>query len=252
MKICRFERDGEIRYGIIEGDEIAALKDDPYDMKEKIETVFTAPLAEVKLLAPSVPKDIVAVGLNYRQHAKEIGMALVKEPLLFNKFVSAVINPFEQIVKPDVCSRLDYEGELGVVIKKKCRNVKKEDAKDYILGYTCFNDVTARDLQKDGDQWSRCKGFDTFAPFGPWIETDLDGDNAHLRTILNGKVVQEDTTADFIFSIGDLIEYISGFMTLYPGDVITTGTPGGIGPMNSGDEIIVAIDGIGELVNTVK
>ncbi|WP_079545803.1 fumarylacetoacetate hydrolase family protein [Christensenella massiliensis] len=250
MKLCRFEKEGNIFYGILEGDEISFLAGEPYDGLRT--TGEHAGLGEVKLLAPTVPKSIVAVGLNYRKHAEEIGMPLVPEPLIFSKFVSSVINPFEQIVKPDVCKQLDYEAELAIVIGRRCCKVKKEEARDYILGYTCMNDVTARDLQDMTKQWARCKGFDTFSPFGPWVETEVDGDNLHLQAVLNGKVVQDDTTADFIFSTAELVEYISGFMTLYPGDIITTGTPGGIGPMKSGDEIKVVIEGIGELVNYVK
>jgi len=250
MKICRFEKYEKDFYGVLDGDDISVIAGQPYEQISL--TGEHVKLGDVRLLAPTVPKNIVAVGLNYRKHAEEIGMPLVEEPLIFSKFVSSIINPFEKIVKPDVCKQLDYEAELAIVIGKKCSKVKKEDAKNYILGFTCMNDVTARDLQDMTKQWARCKGFDTFSPFGPWIETEADGDNLHLQAVLNGRVVQDDTTADFIFDTAALVEYISGFMTLYPGDIITTGTPGGIGPMKSGDEIKVVIEGIGELVNYVK
>lgn len=250
MKICRFIKDGHTAYGTIEEDEIAVLEKEPYE--GLVYTGERVACKSVKLLAPTEPRSIVAVGLNYRKHAEEIGMPIVEEPLIFSKFTSSVLDPFEKIVKPDVCRQLDYEAELAIVIKKKCSKVKKEDARDYILGYTCFNDVTARDLQDMTKQWTRCKGFDTFSPFGPWVETEVEPNALRLQAVLNGKVVQDDTTADFIFDTDTLVEYISAFMTLYPGDIITTGTPGGIGAMKSGDEIKVVIEGIGELVNTIK
>ncbi|MEA5004299.1 MAG: fumarylacetoacetate hydrolase family protein [Christensenella sp.] len=203
------------------------------------------------LLAPAKPKNIVAVGLNYQSHATEIAMTIPKEPLIFSKFISSILVPGGVIVKPPQCERLDYEAELAFVVGKKCRNVRKENAAEYIFGYTCLNDVTARDLQKTDGQWARCKGFDTFCPFGPWIETEFDPTGAHVRAILNGKTVQEGNTSDFIFDAYTLLAYISSFMTLMPGDVVTMGTPGGIGPMQPGDEISIVIDGIGELRNTV-
>lgn len=249
MKICRFDTDEKTAFGVVQGAEIAVIDGAPYDgircTGERIA------LDGVKLLAPTEPKSIVAVGLNYKKHAEEIGMPLVSEPLIFSKFTSSVLEPFGKIVKPDVCRQLDYEAELAIVIGKKCSKVKKEDARGYILGYTCLNDVTARDLQDMTKQWARCKGFDTFSPFGPWIETDVEPNDLRLQAILNGRVVQDDTTADFIFDTDTLVEYVSAFMTLYPGDIITTGTPGGIGPMKSGDEIKVVIEGIGELVNYI-
>ncbi len=203
------------------------------------------------LLVPAKPRNIVAVGLNYLSHASELKMALPKEPLIFSKFTSSILDPGGVVVKPPQCERLDYEAELAFVVGKQCRNVPKEEAADYIFGYTCLNDVTARDLQNTDGQWARCKGFDTFCPFGPWIETELDPKNAHVRAILNGKTVQEGNTSDFIFDAYTLLAYISSFMTLEPGDVVTMGTPGGIGPMQPGDTVSVLIDGIGELKNTV-
>ena len=249
MKIVRYVFEGRESYGVLEGVTVKEIMGEPFGGIEY--KGFEVPLEKVDLLAPSRPKSIVAVGLNYRQHSEEFGMQLQAQPLLFPKALSAVLNPFGKIVKPEVCERLDYEAELGVVIKKTCERIKKEDAGEYILGYTCLNDVTARDIQNKESQWLRAKGFYTFCPFGPWIETDLDPADLHLTAVLNGKTVQDDRTSSMLFSVPYLIEYISSFMTLMPGDVVATGTPGGIGPMKSGDEIKIVIEGIGELVNTV-
>ncbi len=250
MKICRVEFENKIFYGQLKNDKVAIIECEPF---EKI--VFSGKevaLADTKLLAPTKPNNIVAVGLNYKKHAKELGMEVQTEPVIFSKFVSAIINPFEKIVCPDESKQLEYEAELAIVIGKKCSKVKKENAAGYIFGYTCMNDVTARDLQEATKQWARCKGFDTFAPFGPYIKRNIDGDNLRIQAVLNGKVVQDDTTADMIFNTCELVEYISGFMTLLPGDIITTGTPCGIGQMQSGDEIKIVIESVGELVNYVK
>lgn len=249
MKILRYVLDGKESYGVLEGGTVREIAGEPYTGIKF--TGKTAALDTVRLLAPSRPKSIVAVGLNYRQHSVEFGMELQPEPLVFPKALSAVLDPFGKIVKPEACERLDYEAELAVVIGKPCEKIKKEDAERYILGYTCLNDVTARDIQNKESQWLRAKGFYTFCPFGPWIETELDPSGLHLQAILNGKTVQDDRTSSMLFSVPFLLEYISSFMRLEPGDVIATGTPGGIGPMKSGDTIKIVIDGIGELVNTV-
>ncbi len=251
MRIGRVQVHERIVYAEIKEESAHCLEGEPFE--EIRYTGESYPLSECKLLAPTVPQDIVAVGLNYKKHAEEIEMSLRKEPLLFSKLISSVLNPEETIIKPapNVSKQLDYEAELAFVVGKTCRNIKKEDAWDYIFGYTCLNDVTARDLQDMTDQWQRCKGFDTFCPFGPWVETELDPSSLRLRAVLNGKTVQDANTKDFIFDIPTLLEYISGFKTLYPGDVVATGTPGGIGPMQLGDEIKVVIDGIGELRNRV-
>lgn len=249
MKLARIKTEKGVFYAEVRGEKALLLREAPY---EKIEySDEELPLAQCTLAVPSEPGNIVAVGLNYRSHAEEIKMELREEPLIFSKWISSILDPEGTIIKPDVCKQLDYEAELAFVVKRKCRKIRRGDAADYILGYTCLNDVTARDLQVPGDQWARCKGFDTFCPFGPWVETEFDPENAHIRAILNGKVVQDGNTKDFIFNVYELLEYISGFMTLYPGDVVTTGTTGGIGPMEPGDEICVAIDGIGTLKNRI-
>jgi 2-keto-4-pentenoate hydratase/2-oxohepta-3-ene-1,7-dioic acid hydratase in catechol pathway len=250
MKLLRYTANGRESYGVLDGDTVKQIDGTPF---EKITTTGEQlPLDSVRLLAPSRPRSIVAVGLNYRQHSVEFGMELQKEPLLFPKALSSALDPFGRIIKPEVCERPDYEAELAVVIKKACARIRPEDAREYILGYTCLNDVTARDIQKKESQWLRAKGFYTFCPFGPWIETEIDPGDLRLQAVLNGKTVQDDRTSSMLFSVDYLVSYISGFMQLEAGDVIATGTPGGIGPMKSGDEIKIIIEGIGELVNYVE
>jgi 2-keto-4-pentenoate hydratase/2-oxohepta-3-ene-1,7-dioic acid hydratase in catechol pathway len=206
----------------------------------------------VRLLAPAVPSKIIAVGLNYRDHAKEMGLTPPEEPIIFMKPLSAVIGPGDDIIFPAQSSRVDYEAELAVVIGKRCRDVNAVDAADVILGYTCFNDVTARDLQIKDGQWTRAKSFDTFAPLGPWIETDIEDPNSLGITLrLNGEIRQTSNTNNLIFNVCNLVEFISSIMTLERWDVIATGTPSGIGPMVKGDEIEVSIEGIGVLKNRV-
>jgi 2-keto-4-pentenoate hydratase/2-oxohepta-3-ene-1,7-dioic acid hydratase in catechol pathway len=205
-----------------------------------------------RILAPVLPSKILAVGLNYRDHAMEMGHDLPASPILFMKPSTAVIGPEEAIVYPSQATRVDYEAELAVVIKQRCRNVRPEDARAVILGYTCLNDVTARDLQAKDGQWTRAKSFDTFAPLGPWIETDLaDPHDLAIRARLNGKTVQSSHTGNLIFSVFELVAFISSVMTLERHDVIATGTPSGIGPMARGDEVTIEIDGIGTLTNAV-
>lgn len=249
MKIVRYIFEGKESYGVLENGTVRETAGEPYNGIRF--TKRTVPLDAVRLLAPVRPGNIVAVGLNYKQHSKELAMDLPDEPLVFSKAPSAVLGPYGKIVKPDACRRLDYEAELAVIIKKTCEKVKEEDANDYILGYTCLNDVTARDIQGRESQWLRAKGFYTFCPIGPWIETDIDPADLRIRAVLNGKTMQDDRTSNMIFSVPHLIAHISHFMGLMPGDVIATGTPGGIGPMESGDEIRIVIEGMGELVNTV-
>ena len=204
------------------------------------------------LLAPVVPGKIVAVGLNYRDHAREMAHEIPKEPVLFIKPSTAVIGPGEAIRYPSQSSRVDYEAELAVVIGRTCKDAPAASARDFILGYTCFNDVTARDLQAKDGQWTRAKSFDTFAPLGPWIVTDLhDPHDLELTARVNGEIRQSSSTANLIFNSFDLVEFVSHVMTLNPGDVIATGTPAGIGPMNRGDEVEIGIQGIGVLRNPV-
>jgi 2-keto-4-pentenoate hydratase/2-oxohepta-3-ene-1,7-dioic acid hydratase in catechol pathway len=203
----------------------------------------------VQITAPCSPTKIVAVGLNYKDHADELNMELPETPLLFMKPSTSVIGPNESIVLPKASERIDYEAELAIVISKPARNVSARDAVDYILGYTCLNDVTARDLQRKDGQWTRAKGFDTFCPIGPWIETEIDPSDLSIELILNGEVKQSSRTSELIFEPADLIEFISSVMTLLPGDVIATGTTSGIGPMKDGDEVEVRIQDIGSLMN---
>jgi 2-keto-4-pentenoate hydratase/2-oxohepta-3-ene-1,7-dioic acid hydratase in catechol pathway len=202
-------------------------------------------------MAPCEPTKIIAMGLNYHTHARELGMPLPNSPLTFLKPSTAVIGSGENIVYPSASHRVDYEGELAVVIKKPAWRVRVEDALDYVFGYACFNDVTARDLQNTDAQWTRAKGFDTFAAIGPWIETDLNPDNLSLETYLNGKLKQRGNTSDLIYSIPEIINFISNVMSLLPGDIIATGTPSGVGPMYPGDTVEVRIPTVGTLRNFV-
>lgn len=205
-----------------------------------------------RLLPPVLPGKIVAVGLNYRDHADEMGIEIPKEPILFMKPSTSVIGPQDDIVYPAQSSRVDYEAELAVVIARTCKGVDSRDAANYILGYTCFNDVTARDLQAKDGQWTRAKSFDTFAPIGPWIATGIEDPHAlSIRAYLNGEMKQSSNTSNLIFTAYELVHFISHVMTLDKGDVIATGTPAGIGPMSPGDEISVEIQGIGVLKNRV-
>lgn len=197
------------------------------------------------------PGKIIAVGLNYRSHAAELGMAVPEEPVLFMKPPSAVIGPGEAIVLPPSAGQIDFEAELAVVIGRTARGLRLEEAADFVLGYTCANDVTARDLQRRDGQWTRSKSFDTFCPLGPWIVTELPGPEALVELALNGRVRQGAPISDMIFSPLELVVFISGIMTLEPGDVILTGTPPGVGPLKAGDEVVVRIEGIGQLANHV-
>lgn len=250
MKYARIAYNNEIYYGIVKNNTVTLLDGDIFDYYSITENVL--PLDKVKLLPPCDPTKIAAVGLNYADHARELNLKIPEFPALFMKPSSSVIGHDDYIICPPMSKQVDYEAELAVVIGKTASYVKPNEAKNYILGYTCLNDVTARDLQNIDSQWTRAKGFDTFAPIGPWIETDIDPDNADVTLRLNGKIKQSSNTSNFIFKIDYLVSKISEIMTLYPGDIITTGTPSGIGPMNSGDIVEVEIGGIGVLRNTVK
>ena len=249
MKIVRFAIGNKVSYGILESESIQGIEGKPYQQLKPSGQNYQ--LKEVKLLAPCMPSKIAALGLNYHRHAKELNMPLPKTPLLFLKPSTSVIGPEENIIYPSSLSRVDYECELGVVMKKPARQVSVEDALDYVLGYTCFNDVTARDLQNQDGQWTRAKGFDTFAPIGPCIETELDPGNVVVESYLNGERKQHSNTNDLIYPVPELISFISNIMTLLPGDIIATGTPGGIGPMQPGDTIEIKIEPIGTLRNYV-
>lgn len=206
---------------------------------------------DVTFLAPVTPGKIMAVGKNYYAHVKEFDSKIPTSPIIFMKPTTAVIGPNEAIVRPAISERVDYEGELALVIKKRARNVKAEDYRDYVLGYTILNDVTARDLQYADGQWTRGKSFDTFAPIGPVITDEIDPECASIKTCLNGKTVQQSNTEKFIFPLGEIFEFVTRFTTLEPGDILTTGTPEGVGPMVHGDVVEITIDGIGTLRNTV-
>jgi 2-keto-4-pentenoate hydratase/2-oxohepta-3-ene-1,7-dioic acid hydratase in catechol pathway len=249
MKIVRFSTGKQAYYGLIEGKCVRQLAGSPF-AGVKV-TDITHPLGEIRLLAPCLPSKIVAIGINYRSHATEFKHDLPESPLLFLKPSSAVIGPEDCIVYPKLSKQVDYEGELGIVIGRKAHMVSAADAMEHILGYTCFNDVTARDLQKKDGQWTRAKGFDTFAAIGPWIETELDPSSLKLDTRLNGEVKQRGNTEDLIFPVQQLVSAVSQVMTLLPGDVIASGTPGGVGPMQPGDRVEVEIEGIGTLANPI-
>jgi 2-keto-4-pentenoate hydratase/2-oxohepta-3-ene-1,7-dioic acid hydratase in catechol pathway len=249
MEIVRFAAGDKVRYGIIEGETIHAVRGRPYRYLRPAGQSFR--LSEVRLLAPCTPSKIVALGLNYHSHAEELKARPPDNPLIFLKPPSAVIGPEDNIVYPPSSSRVDYEGELAVVIKTRTWRISREEALDYVLGYTCFNDVTARDLQQADRQWTRAKSFDTFAAVGPWIETELDPANADIETYLNGELKQKGNTSDLIFPVPELISFVSRVMTLLPGDIIATGTPGGIGPMYPGDTVEIRIKQIGTLRNYV-
>ncbi len=250
MRLARFSYKDKMGFGVVSKDEIIVAKGDMFG--EYKLTKKKLPLSSVKLLPPSEPSKIVAVGLNYKAHTEEFGEEVPDEPRLFLKPVSAVIGHNDNIILPSQSQRVDYEAELAIVVSKKCSKICEAEADEYILGYTCLNDVTARDLQRKDGQWTRAKGFDTFAPVGPWIETEINPDSLSISLLLNGEVMQSSNTDMFIFKTRQLVSYISNVMTLLPGDIITTGTPSGVGPMKSGDVVTVKIEGIGELINNVK
>ncbi|MFS0555291.1 fumarylacetoacetate hydrolase family protein [Brevibacillus sp. 179-C9.3 HS] len=253
--IIRYERNGKVKHGwmVEEDHKVRVIEGDIYKIHtaKPIMTGLELPLDEVTLKAPSDPSKVVCIGLNYRDHAAEMGIDLPKEPLMFLKPSTTVIGPGEPIVYPKLTQNLHYEGELAVVIKKEAKQIKAADADDYILGFTCAIDVTARDLQMSDGQWTRAKGFDTFCPLGPAIAAKLDYQNLRIVTRVNGEVRQDARTDQLIFSIPELIEAVSAVMTLRPGDVILTGTPSGVGELVPGDEISVSIEGVGTLTTHV-
>jgi len=249
MKLVRFLHQGSSRCGILDGNEITGLDNGFFGTVKQGRKLL---LSEVKLLSPCTPSKIVAVGLNYRDHAEELGFPIPEEPVIFLKPPTTVIGPGDEIRYPAASSRVDFEAELGIVIRKQARNITPAQAQNHILGFTCANDVTARDLQKKDGQWTRAKSFDTFCPIGPWIETDLDPADLLIESYLNNERKQSSRTSRFIFTMSQMVSFIAGIMTLEPGDVIITGTPAGIGSMQRGDEIEVRIEGIGSLRNKVR
>jgi 2-keto-4-pentenoate hydratase/2-oxohepta-3-ene-1,7-dioic acid hydratase in catechol pathway len=251
VRLVRFRYGDRIATGAIEpgSDAIRILRgtffEDPVPTGEEV------PLDDVRLLAPVLPSKLVCVGKNYAAHAAEFGMEVPEEPLLFLKPSTAVIGPGDPIRLLPISKRVDYEGEFAVVMGRLARDVRTEDAYRYILGYTCANDVTLRDLQHTNDQWTRAKGFDGSCPLGPWIETELDPNDIRVETRLNGEIRQGAQTSDMVFGVATLIEYITGFMTLLPGDVLLTGTPEGVGRLAPGDVVEIEVEGVGSLSNPV-
>ena len=251
MKCVRFEdkRTGNKRIGFIDGKVIRCvygsletywqITDETFDMRD------------VRLLAPCVPKQIICVSFNYKKHADEFGVEVPSEPSIFAKAAHTVIGTEDNIIWPEQVKELAYGAELGIVIKKKMKNVKPEEVKDYILGYTCANDITAADLQRKERQWLRCKSFDTFCPLGPWLETELDPSDLAIKTYVNGVLKQDARTSDMVYNPYEILSYISESFTLDAGDLILTGTPMGFGELNEGDEVTVKIEGIGEITNYV-
>lgn len=251
MRIARFTTGEDPAYGLVDGagEKIAEITGDP--LYQRIElTGRTYAVDDVRLLAPVIPRSkVIGIGKNYHDHAAEMGGEAPAEPLMFLVPNTAVVGPGDPVVLPPQTSNVHYEGELAVVIGRMCKDVAPEDAAKVIFGYTCANDVTARDLQKSDGQWSRAKGFDTFCPLGPWIETDLDPMNQTLVTRRDGEVVQDGTTADMVHGVAELIAHASAAFTLLPGDVILTGTPAGVGPVVAGQRVEVEIGDIGVLAN---
>ncbi|GAA2076555.1 fumarylacetoacetate hydrolase family protein [Aeromicrobium halocynthiae] len=260
MRVARFTGEDDPRFGVV-GEEdgvptIAVLKGDPLYAGYEL-TGQKVPLDDVRLLAPVIPRSkVVGVGRNYARHAAELGNDVPSEPLIFLKPNTSVVGPGEPIVHPVQSEDVHYEGELAVVIGRICKDVPVDDAEKVIFGYTVANDVTARDLQRRDDQWARAKGFDTFCPIGPWIETNLDPADLRVTTRKGGagteeELVQDGRTSDMVFSVAEIIAHVSSFMTLLPGDLILTGTPEGVGPMRPGDRVSVTVEGIGTLTNQV-
>jgi 2-keto-4-pentenoate hydratase/2-oxohepta-3-ene-1,7-dioic acid hydratase in catechol pathway len=250
MKICRCQHTGTTSWGVVEGTLVALLARAPFSGIER--SGVTVPLAEVRLLAPCEPSKILAVGLNYRAHAAEMNKPLPAQPLLFLKPPTCALDPGAPILLPPESAEVHYEAELAVVVARKMRRVSPAQAKEGVLGFTCFNDVTARDIQRAEVQYTRAKGFDGFGPFGPTIETELDPRRLDVKAVVNGEVRQRGNTADMIFDVYELLSFASRGMTLLPGDVLTTGTPPGVGALKPGDVVEVTVEGIGTLVNPVQ
>jgi 2-keto-4-pentenoate hydratase/2-oxohepta-3-ene-1,7-dioic acid hydratase in catechol pathway len=274
MRIARFAVNDEVKFGIVDGGisasgengtgeaigqqqadlRVAEIAGHPFGPSagDAALTGATYLLADVRLLAPVLPSKVVAIGKNYLEHARETGSEPPAEPLIFLKPSTAVVGPGDTIVRPvQLSQRVDYEGELAIVFGRLCREVPAARVPEVIFGYTCANDVTARDLQAKDGQWARAKGFDTFCPLGPWIETGLDPSDVRLTTAVNGEVKQDSRTSLLIHDITTLVTYVTSVMTMLPGDVILTGTPEGIGPLAAGDSVSVSVEGIGALTNRV-
>lgn len=248
MRVVRVLSDGDCRYGLADESTVTLISDEPFAAWEPEGALG---LNTAELLTPAVPTKIVCVGLNYRTHAEEMGHTLPAEPVIFLKPPTAINSPNGQIVIPPGVGRVDYEAELAAVIGRRTHLASVEDARHNVLGFTCANDVTARDLQRIDGQWTRAKGFDGFCPLGPWIDTDIDPSDLRIQSFVNGEPRQDARTSDLIFGVYELVSFVSHVMTLVPGDVVLTGTPGGIGQIEPGDSVEVRIEGIGSLTNTV-
>ena len=270
MRIARFAHGSEVGYGIVEDIQpdgataggvpdpdalvVAELLGHPFGIGDEPVRLTGSryPLADVRLLAPVLPSKVIAIGKNYADHVREMGGEPPPEPVIFLKPSTAVIGLRDPIVYPaELSERVDFEGELAVVIGRLCRQVPAARVPEVIFGYTCANDVTARDLQARDGQWARAKGFDTFCPLGPWIQTDIDPGDLELTTVVNGEIRQNARTSQLMHDVTALITYVSAVMTLLPGDVLLTGTPAGVGPLKEGDEVSVSIENIGTLTNGV-
>jgi 2-keto-4-pentenoate hydratase/2-oxohepta-3-ene-1,7-dioic acid hydratase in catechol pathway len=250
MRIVRYQNKNEApHYGWILEGKVGPIEGDIFGEYRRLEA--DTPLGDVKILAPCQPSKIICVGRNYAEHAREQNVEVTKVPLIFLKPPSAIINPGEAIILPPQSQQIEHEGELVVVIGKRGRDIIAEEAQDHILGFTIGNDVTARDLQHSDGQWTRAKGFDTFCPFGPWIETEFDASDAIINCRVSGQPRQMASTRDMVFSVNQLIAFISSVMTLDPGDLIFTGTPAGVGPLKAGNIVEVEIEGLGKLSNPV-
>jgi 2-keto-4-pentenoate hydratase/2-oxohepta-3-ene-1,7-dioic acid hydratase in catechol pathway len=250
MKIVRIKAGDDIAYGVADNEGVLVYNGSPFVAWEPTETVV--PWPSVNLLAPVIPTKVLCVGRNYEDHAAELDKELPDEPMIFMKPATSVIGPNQAVVYPTLSQNVHHEAELAVVISRPARSVKAEDASQYIFGYTAANDVTARDLQRKDGQWTRGKGFDTFCPLGPAIETELDPlERLAVICRVNGELRQAGFTSDMVFGVAELVEYITAFTTLLPGDVVLTGTPSGVGPVEPGDVMEVEIDGIGTLTNRV-
>ena len=249
MRIIRYSRQGDVGFGILEGDTVGSIGPHPFGAFEYTGEPLAA--GQVRLLAPVLPSKVVAVGRNYAEHARELGNEVPPEPVIFLKPSTSVVGPGDPIVRPEGVGRVDFEGELAVIVGKLVRRLAPEDAIQAVLGFTCANDVTARDLQQADGQWTRAKGFDTFCPLGPWIETDLDSSDLAISTLVNGEVKQQARTSQLERGVAELLAFVSRVMTLLPGDVLLTGTPAGVGPLEAGDRVEVEVEGIGVLANEV-
>jgi 2-keto-4-pentenoate hydratase/2-oxohepta-3-ene-1,7-dioic acid hydratase in catechol pathway len=251
MRIVRYQiKNDAPRYGWILEEKIGAVEGDPFGEYRRMKAETS--LEDVRLLAPCQPGKIICVGRNYAEHAKEHDAEVPKVPLIFMKPPSSIINPGDTIILPPQSQQVEHEAELVVVIGKRGRHITAENARDQVFGYTIGNDVTARDLQRSDGQWTRAKGFDTFCPFGPWIDTDFDPSDALITCRVSGQPRQMASTRDMVFSVGTLIAFVSSVMTLEPGDILFTGTPAGVGLLKDGDEAVVEIEGLGRLVNPVR